>query len=64
MSLTKCEVKGVNPGIEELDLERTICYWTFLSDELIQTRLSNFALSVRIGVSTAVFTCARRPISP
>ena len=46
----------MNARIEEFNLERPICDWTFLSDELIETRLSNLACSVKSSVNTAIFT--------
>ena len=46
----------MNARIEEFNLERPICDRTFLSDELIETRLSNLARSVNCGVDTTIFT--------
>jgi hypothetical protein len=46
----------MNARIEEFNLERPICDWTFLPDELIETRLSNRARSIKSSINTAIFT--------
>ena len=54
-SLSKREVKGLNAGIEEFNLEGSIYDWTFLADELIEPGLPNFARAIRGRVNAAIF---------
>ena len=54
-SLSKREVKGLNAGIEEFNLEGSIYDWTFLADELIEPGLPNFAGAIRGRVNAAIF---------
>ncbi len=58
-SLTKCEVKSVNAGIDEFDLEGSVYDWTFLPDELIESGLPNFAGAARGSVNAAIFAGRR-----
>src|SRR5271169_1290083 len=53
-SLTKGEVKGANARIEKFDLEGSVYDRTFLPDELIETRLPNFAAAVRRRINAVI----------
>jgi hypothetical protein len=53
--LTKGEVESLNAGIEEFDLEGSVYDWTFLTDELIESGLPNFAGAVRGNVNAVIF---------
>jgi hypothetical protein len=53
--LTECEVKSLDAAIEEFDLKRSVYDCTFLPDELIESRLSNFAGAVRSGIRSTIF---------
>ena len=61
--LTKREVKRLNAGIKKFDLKSPVFYLTLLSDELIETRLPNFAGAVRGSVYAAIFA-GNRAIQP
>ena len=53
--LTKREIKCLNAQIEELDFEGSVCDSAFLSDELIESGVPNFAGAVRGSVNAAIF---------
>ena len=53
--LTECEVKSLDAGIKEFDLKRSVYDCTFLPDELIESRLSNFAGAIRSGIRSTIF---------
>lgn len=58
-SLAEREIKGINTKIEEFDFEASIHDWTFLTDELIESRLSNHSGSIRGGIDSCIFPRGR-----
>ena len=54
-SLAKGEIEGVSARIEKFDLERSVYNWSFLSDELIEPGLPNFARAVGSSVNALIF---------
>jgi hypothetical protein len=54
LDLTESEVKGLNAGIKEFDLKSPVLDLPLLPDELIETRFSNLARTVRGGISSMV----------
>jgi hypothetical protein len=52
--LPKRERKGLNAGIKEFDLNRSVFYSTLLPDELIESGLSNLAGAVRGGIDSTI----------
>src|SRR5690349_9749919 len=53
--LTKREINSVNTKVEELDFEGSVHDWTFLTNELIESWLSNFPRAIRGRVNAGVF---------
>ena len=58
--LTEREVKRLNAGAKELDLKSPVSYLTSLSDELLETRLSDLAGAVRGGIGPIIVAGRRR----
>jgi hypothetical protein len=50
----RCEYIGRGAGIEEFDLKRSVFDVTLLPDELIETRVSDFARAVRCAINSTV----------
>ena len=51
----KRERKGLSAGIKELDLKQSISDPTFLSNELIHSRLPDLAGPIGIGIDAVIF---------
>jgi len=52
--LTKRERKGLNAGIEEVNLESAVFDLTLLPDELIETWLPDLAVAIGGGITSAI----------